>query len=112
MSLDRGEMKKLWEEVKANHARLRACPGPHDFGALAPLMLAKYTCSKCKGTITGNDRYWYDKGLEHGAKVCGGALVWVPGEDGMQTTCPNCGKELMGLLDKPEHYPICMEPRR
>lgn len=69
--VDRREMLEIWEEVKANHARLKACPGPHDFSIdlnPARTLGKKWRCSKCGGEVDHIVRDWYLKGLEHGAQ--------------------------------------------
>lgn len=40
---------------------------------------------------------------------CAAPLTWTQGEDGFESTCPGCGKHLIGLLDNPEKYPTCKE---
>lgn len=56
----------IWEEVKANTARLNACPR-HDFVAEQPGRLgSKWRCSACSGTVDGSAAHWYRQGLTHG----------------------------------------------
>lgn len=68
--LGREEAAKIFEEVKANHARLDACAGPHDFvphehsGSLA----VNWRCTKCQGILASVSKYWYEDGLKHGRK--------------------------------------------
>ena len=62
------EVKKIWEDVKKNQAKLRGCPGPHDFEDMNPneAIRKKYRCRLCGGEIDGSKYYWYAMGLEHG----------------------------------------------
>lgn len=106
------EFKVIWEEVKANHARLRSCPGPHVFPPYVAQPNARYTCSKCNGSISALDRRWYEDGLAHGVRACGAKLTWTPGEDGFESTCPTCGNHLMGLLEDPAAHQVCLAPRK
>ncbi len=61
------EVKKIWEQVKANELVLRACAVPHDFGPVANDRQCE--CSKCHGTLHATDVHWYNLGLEHGRKT-------------------------------------------
>ena len=73
----RKQSKEILEEVKANIARLKTCPGPHDFsiginltgkeGGVSPRgnIYSRYQCSICKGEISTSNKLWYTKGLEH-----------------------------------------------
>ena len=67
--VDRREMLEIWEEVKANHQRLKACVGPHDFSIDAapnrPIG-KRWRCSKCGGEVDHIVKTWYEQGLEHG----------------------------------------------
>ncbi len=66
----RAEALALWEQVRANSARLKGCEGPHEFvehektGAL----VRSYRCTKCEGTMPAHDKRRYDEGLEHGRR--------------------------------------------
>ena len=67
--ITRADSQRIWEEVKANHARLDACEGPHDFkphprpGRPA---LPDHKCTKCGGVIDIIALSWYTRGLAHG----------------------------------------------
>jgi hypothetical protein len=106
------EMKAIWEEVKANHARLDSCPGPHKFPPFRAKLNDRYVCETCNGAIDSVNRIWYERGLQHGSRACGAKLTWTAGEDGWESTCSDCGSNLVGLLDSPELYPVCREPRK
>lgn len=64
------EMLRIWQEVKANSAKLEACVGPHDFqppeGSKA--FAVKYTCSRCGGHLNAIEVIWYKRGLRDGAR--------------------------------------------
>lgn len=66
---------EVFAEVKANHARLDACPGPHTFTADDERLLKPtYTCGTCGGTYHGG-LYWYLRGLRHGIEHPGQATA-------------------------------------
>lgn len=60
--LPRAEVQELWQQVKANQARLDACPGPHRFDGHGR---RDYRCSECGGTVSAIAYVWYVAGLEH-----------------------------------------------
>lgn len=62
------ESQDIFEQVKANFARLKACTGPHDFQPSQRMgtLIRKYKCSKCQGEADSIHVGWYRKGLEHG----------------------------------------------
>lgn len=64
------EINEIWEQVKANHARLDSCAGPHDFsieGRKQGQLVRDWQCSKCGGTLDSVNVQWYRKGLaDHG----------------------------------------------
>lgn len=66
--LGKVEVKKIWEQVKANLKRLDECVGPHDFQRLAleTKLMFRFRCTKCGGEIEGDNRSWYERGLKHG----------------------------------------------
>jgi hypothetical protein len=70
MPLAREDVHAIWKEVKANHARLDSCSGPHDFGPHVAALNVNYTCNKCGGSVNASARSWYEKGLAHGRKTC------------------------------------------
>ena len=66
--MKREELQKIFEDVKANHASLRDCEGPHNFSVLDtyPSGLPRdYKCSKCGGTLRSTDALRYQEGLLH-----------------------------------------------
>ena len=65
--LSKPVINEVWEEVKANHARLDSCIGPHEFTPIDPdkVVGRRYVCGLCKGEVDSIDRSWYEKGLEH-----------------------------------------------
>ena len=61
-------VRAIWDEVRANQARLDACAGPHDFRPEDPppkIDMRRYVCAKCGGDVTSVNKLWYDRGLEH-----------------------------------------------
>lgn len=65
--IDREVMLALWAEVKANHAKLEACPR-HDFIAMEPdprRLSGKWRCASCGGEVEASAARWYRLGLEH-----------------------------------------------
>lgn len=72
MPLTKADHQRIWEEVKANHAKLDGCPGPHDFqpcesirGTAVP---RRYRCAICGGEVDTINRRWYQRGLDHARK--------------------------------------------
>lgn len=58
-------MQQVLEDVRANQARLEACP-LHDFQSIYPGQFGtKYICKHCHGTVDGLTARWYAKGREH-----------------------------------------------
>jgi 5-methylcytosine-specific restriction endonuclease McrA len=65
--LSKENIDRIWQEVKDNKKQLDECVGPHDFSIRdRQLFTRRFTCTKCGGVITASDKYWYDKGLQHG----------------------------------------------
>lgn len=67
------DVKKIWEEVKANHAALNACGGhvfePSEFYDKESRRVPRtYKCTKCGGTVDSVRVHWYKLGLEHAGK--------------------------------------------
>lgn len=65
------EAKAIFEQVKANHAKLAACKGPHNFQTYgdqnSPLRaFKKKRCELCLGELNELDVIWYERGLKHG----------------------------------------------
>lgn len=65
--LSKPVINEVWEEVKANHARLDTCTGPHKFVPIdaTKVLGRRYVCSLCKGEVDSINRSWYEKGFEH-----------------------------------------------
>lgn len=63
------EVDKVWEEVKANHAKLDGCP-IHEFELLLPTqpLRHRYRCKRCGGEIKGDAHHWYERGVADGKK--------------------------------------------
>lgn len=65
--LKRGDMKRIFEEVKANQSLLNSC-SLHDFQPHVKYdsgMVRKYKCTHCGGTADHMAVSWYNKGLSH-----------------------------------------------
>ena len=60
----RETVKQLWEEVKANHARLDLC-NYHEFERIGTDMPTRFKCKYCQGEIDGINYNWYMKGMTH-----------------------------------------------
>lgn len=62
--LGRPAMVEIWEQVKANHAKLNACPW-HEFEAV-PMSEAglkrRYRCIHCGGEIDQHAHHWHEQG--------------------------------------------------
>lgn len=67
-SLKVGNIKDIWEEVKANQKKLSDCPGSHEFVEEGKGVRHMYRCSKCGGTIDSVNYFWYLEGLKHGIR--------------------------------------------
>ncbi len=68
--LSQADIKTLWEQVKANHKLLDECKG-HDFSRPFEKrgeMVVKWQCSRCGGTVDGQAKRWYERGLQHGLR--------------------------------------------
>lgn len=64
--IQRTELLSIWDEVKANQARLDGCQR-HDFGSQDDRKLgARYACRLCGGTADASAVIWYSRGLAHG----------------------------------------------
>lgn len=68
MPITREESQAIWAKVKANHARLDACPGPHAFEdvTLTRTLNKHYRCTLCGGEVDAVAKRWYEHGLKHG----------------------------------------------
>lgn len=66
----------------ANNAKLRSCPGPHNFAIprrldtgevqdpkeITDKRKAQWECSKCGGRVFGNAKIWYEAGFQDALK--------------------------------------------
>jgi hypothetical protein len=62
------EMRKRWEAVRANQARLESCPGPHDWEDIPesrPHAVKDKRCRTCGGTVERIHFHYYNEGLAH-----------------------------------------------
>jgi hypothetical protein len=67
MAITLADARRIMEEAKANRLALDGCAGPHDFQPIpGRQLIRKHKCTKCGGSISGTDLYWYRKGLNHG----------------------------------------------
>lgn len=65
--IPQADILSMWDEVKANHAKLDGC-ARHDFGSVDDRKLgARYTCRACGGWTDATAVMWYERGLNHGA---------------------------------------------
>jgi hypothetical protein len=83
MPITAEDSKRIWEAVKANHAALARCEGPHDFQPkeggrmLGKTITRDYKCTKCGGEIDNLYYYWYSMGLKHGQAIKPGQVHGV-----------------------------------
>ena len=71
--MDKNAIDKIMERVVKNLDKLDACEGPHEFVSIESSETAKFSrlkCTKCGGTIDSSNAIWYNRGLEHGKKLC------------------------------------------
>ena len=61
--LGRDEIRGIWEQVKANSAKLRSC-NRHRFEASQVKLGQKMICLNCGGTISLTDVGYYIRGYE------------------------------------------------
>lgn len=61
--LSRKSVFQISAEVKANHARLKACPG-HEFTPILPCVAfnQRYRCIKCAGEVVFHAWHWHEQG--------------------------------------------------
>jgi hypothetical protein len=71
MPLTREGAKQIFEQVKANTARLDACDTPHDFIDMRVHNVPghRHRCRKCDGEVSGHCVRWYLLGMKHAGKV-------------------------------------------
>lgn len=64
--ISRDGIGSIWEQVKANVARLRSCER-HDFSREYKRGgSVRYQCLRCRGTVDRLQKYWYEIGVLHG----------------------------------------------
>lgn len=64
------DAKEIFQQVKENSNKLNSC-SRHDFSIdTTPdkKFGKRYKCVNCGGEIDSIEKYWYEKGLEHGSK--------------------------------------------
>jgi len=69
--LSKEDVRGIWKDVQANHARLEGCDVPHDFQPVheeGRALTRQYRCTKCGGTLRSAEVQWYFKGLDHAMK--------------------------------------------
>lgn len=60
--LGRPAMAEIWEQVKANHAKLYHCPY-HEFEPVLPLATKpNYRCKHCGGEVDATRYHWHEQG--------------------------------------------------
>lgn len=64
--LPQAEVQRLWDEVRANHAKLNACPR-HDFEPATEALQRRRICRACGGWADSVAVSWYERGLRDGA---------------------------------------------
>lgn len=59
--------QELLAEVRSNLAKLNSCPA-HDFHPDGPkrVLLQRYRCTQCHGTVDAHAFRWYSLGMAHG----------------------------------------------
>lgn len=62
--VDKEKISSIWEQVKANQARLDTC-NLHDFEQIESRFGSKWRCKKCQGEADASAVLWYQKGLNH-----------------------------------------------
>lgn len=70
-NIEKEAVKKIWEEVKANHKLLSECSRPHDFEPFGDGPMKKERCKKCGGTVDKIHAYYYKQGLKDSNKKRG-----------------------------------------
>lgn len=68
------QTKELFEQVRANSARLRSCTGPHEWeddpeSANRGGLFVRKRCKLCGGHVSPVDASIYDVGVAHGRKA-------------------------------------------
>ncbi len=63
--------RAIFEEVKANHEKLKSCT-LHDFSIdLDPdkKINKRWECVNCHGNVGNTEKLWYEDGLKHAQKT-------------------------------------------
>jgi hypothetical protein len=59
----RRDVRAIWDQVKANSAKLEACPC-HRFAGGPVQIGQRHLCLECGGEMAGSDLLWYIRGYE------------------------------------------------
>lgn len=60
--MPRSEVLAIWGQVKANQAKLNACPY-HEFDPILPLATKpRYRCNHCGGEVDASAYHWHEQG--------------------------------------------------
>lgn len=67
--LPRKDLLDIWEQVKANTARLDAC-ARHEFEAITPArpLKQRYRCIRCQGEVDAHAHHWHEIGRRQAAQ--------------------------------------------
>lgn len=62
------EGKTLWNEIRANSAKVQECAGPHDLEEVPgqSTLNKRWRCKLCGGVIDTIAKLYYEQGLRHG----------------------------------------------
>lgn len=65
--MDRGDMKKIWEQAQRNGEALERC-ARHEFVDITPGLAIgkKHRCTNCGGELDSIGVRFYQQGLDHG----------------------------------------------
>lgn len=84
------DAKATFEQIKANRAKLDACPR-HAFGELPPLAFGvKLTCQRCGGALGAIEAAQYARGFESAGGNPDEIITNFRGDDTTPVTCPVC----------------------
>lgn len=98
--------KELFEQIKANRAKLDACPR-HAFGELPPLAFGvKLTCQRCGGTLGAIEAAQYARGFEAAGGNPDEIIADFRGDDATPVTCPKC-LGVCGIETSPNDWHDC-----
>lgn len=67
--INKSEQVKILEEIRKNREVLQNC-SLHEFSIKISQerVLSKWKCKNCGGIVDNSEKYWYEKGLNHGVK--------------------------------------------